>query len=103
MTMANLYWRIWIGLGALVLWVLLFSGGLHIETYDYRRVLAPITFETNEKTAEASLKSPIAVHHITPPPNVVVAFLVATLFYTPTNLAVLALLAAVWADVRAIL
>lgn len=79
--------RIALGTCALMLWILCFACGVFIETTEYRVRLAPHAFPQHvEKDKQAGV--------VTVPFNgsPVFAFAVATVCFTPTNLAFLALL-----------
>ncbi len=80
--------RVMVGTIALALWFVLFSAGLLIETVEQRAVLAPHSFLDLAKTDAASGIKP----HIDPDARLV-PFVQAALCFTPTNLALLAVLA----------
>ena len=84
----GLRWRIVLGSVALLVWFGCFSGGLLLETVEYRAYLAPSSFPDHEKQKEdAKVKAAPYVG------SSVFAFFAAALWFTPTNLAVLALAA----------
>lgn len=80
--------RLSLGIVALMLWLAFFCGGLLIETVEYRVFLAPHSFP---KHAEADKEAGIVATPYTGDPTY--AFFAAALWFTPTNLAFLALLA----------
>ena len=92
MTRLGFLLRTIVGGVALVAWLLFFSTGLLVETGKYRRFLAPEAYASQSaaQSATQSATSPGLPRH---DGGVVSAFLLATLFYTPTNLLFLTLLA----------
>jgi len=72
----------------MTLWFVFFCGGLLIETVEYRAFLAPHSFPNH---AESDLKAGITAESYQG--NATYAFFAAALWFTPTNLAFLALLA----------
>lgn len=84
----RMVWRMAIGICALALWLVFFSGGLLLETIEYRAFLAPHAFPNQ---AEKDKKAGIVAKEYVGTPTF--AFIAATLWFTPTNLAFLALFA----------
>jgi hypothetical protein len=82
-----LYWRIVLGSVALGLWLVLFSCGIFVETIEYRAFLAPHAFPDH---AEKDKKAHISAKPFEGPATY--AFFVSMMCFTPTNLALLALL-----------
>lgn len=91
--------RVVLGIAALTLWLVFFCGGLLLETVQYRAFLAPSSFpkqaaanRPGDGTAAANADGKAAA--IQPyQGSSTFAFLAAALWFTPTNLAFLALLA----------
>ena len=79
--------RIAMGSAALSLWMVFFSCGVFVETIEYRVFLAPHSFP---KHAEADQTTGIVATPYSG--SATYALLVATICFTPTNLAFLALL-----------
>jgi len=92
--------RIAIGSVAMLSWLGFFSAGLLVESVSWRRYLAPVTFEKQATIANASSSPSITkvVKDALTPQNeykgsTLYAFFAASACFTPTNLALLALLA----------
>src|SRR5262245_2408684 len=77
-------WRIGVGSAALVCWLAVFCGGLLIDTTQYRAHLAPRQFAKLAQDEAAAIPKYEG--------SSLTAFLLSALWFTPTNLAFLALL-----------
>src|SRR5262245_4409204 len=77
-------WRIGVGSAALVCWLAIFCGGLLIDTTQYRAHLAPRQFAKLAQDEAAAIPKFEG--------SSLTAFLLSALWFTPTNLAFLALL-----------
>jgi hypothetical protein len=75
---------------ALATWVFLYGGGLLMESVEYRAVLSPHTMEKHLKVADPS----IDVKKIQQSRSAALSFAGALLWFSPTNLALLTLVAA---------
>lgn len=75
---------------ALATWVFLYGGGLLMESVEYRAVLSPHTMEKHLKVADPTLD----VKEIQKSRNAALSFAGAILWFSPTNLALLTLVAA---------
>ena len=81
-------WQMGVGGCALTCWLVLFCGGLLLETVEYRAFLAPHSFPHHAKAnkdAEITTKAYDG--------SVVFAFVASALWFSPTNMAFLALTA----------